>query len=136
MFLFFLLYFVSQNTIKYWVKHQHLEVWKNISLGEYYVVDLQQPPVSNHCYIIRLWLTIVSQTVLTITLITSSPLVVERKSYVRWWLWLVWFDGLWCLTHLSKIFQLYRGGHFYWWGKPEYPEKTTDTDKVYHIMLV
>ena len=34
--------------------------------------------------------------------------------------------GLWCLTPLPTIFQW----RFYWWRKPEYPDKTTDLTQV------
>ena len=47
--------------------------------------------------------------------------------------------GLWYVKPFSTLCQLYHGGQFCWWGKPEYPEKTTDlsqaTDKFHHIML-
>jgi hypothetical protein len=49
------------------------------------------------------------------------------------------YECLWFLTSLKTICQLYRGGQFYWWGKPAYQEKTTDrsyvTDKFDYIML-
>ena len=44
------------------------------------------------------------------------------------------------LSTIHFVFQLYRGGQFYWWrnSKPENLEKTIDlpqvTDKLYHIM--
>ena len=45
------------------------------------------------------------------------------------------------LTDCTKkgLASMYHGGQFYWWRKPEYPEKTTDlsqvTDKLDHMML-
>jgi hypothetical protein len=48
-------------------------------------------------------------------------------------------DTVPCLTPLSAIFHLYRGGHLYWWRKYEYTEKTINipqvTDKPFHIIL-
>jgi len=52
------------------------------------------------------------------------------------------FYFLFCLMLFTATFnniQLYRGGQFYGWRKPEDPEKTNDLsqviDKLYHIML-
>jgi len=48
-------------------------------------------------------------------------------------------EVVWYFTSPSTIFQLYRGGQFYWWREPEYPEITTNlsqiTDNLYHVML-
>ena len=41
------------------------------------------------------------------------------------------------LTSFSPVFQLYHGDQFWWWRKPEYPERTTDpgqeTGKLYYL---
>ena len=44
-----------------------------------------------------------------------------------------WF-GLWYLSPLSTTFHFFRGSRFYWWRKPEDPEKTTDLSQVTDII--
>jgi hypothetical protein len=88
--------------------------------------------------------------------ILSSVSQSVKFDHVPWYYWANWEESLqeWCLwNHLpeyhisswglgllcSTQFKLCCGDQFYWWRKPEYPEKITNltqvTDKPYHIML-
>jgi hypothetical protein len=65
-------------------------------------------------------------------------LILTVYSWISNWHRGGWGLGLWCLTPLSTIFQLYCGSQFYWWRKPEDLEKTTNlsqvADKLYHFI--
>jgi hypothetical protein len=45
---------------------------------------------------------------------------------------ILWYSSwVWrCLTPCGTIFQLYRGGQFYWWRKQVYLEETIDMTQV------
>ena len=56
-----------------------------------------------------------NRTLLCLFLLCLSPSLICKIHILNSW------DGLWCLTQLSTVFQLYRGDQFHWWRKLEHP---------------
>jgi len=65
--------------------------------------------------------------------------IITKLIKYEWFYCFVCLVVWWCVMPLSTIFQLYRGGQFYWCRNPEDLEKTSDlsriSEKLYHIML-
>ena len=73
----------------------------------------------------------------TITCLSNLVMISHSKEFSGETTTFLCHKSLWGWS--STPLQIYHGGEFYWWRKPEHPEKNTDqqefTDKVYNIML-
>ena len=80
----------------------------------------------------------VKKTCLMYKLIIEEIIIEKYKRKIETQQYINYFRIMWYLTPL--IFQLCRGGKFYWWKKREHPDKSSHLPPVtkklyYHIML-
>ena len=112
-------------------KHSYVTHWQKISL--------KLLLISLTLSIFTLWKSIVRHclcrdriyfdflTSYLICIVFYYPIILSR--YKLWRVMELW---LWCLTPLTTIFQLYRGGQYYWWRNRR---KLPICRNLFHIML-
>jgi hypothetical protein len=113
------------------IRSQPWQNWRQVGLVDVW----HYKSVSNLCKTIKNLKIIRSHTCKKLRGIIRFVMPDVHKTHLPSILSWLWSYDSWILMPLSTIFQLYRGGQFYWWKKSECPKKTTDlsqiTDKFY-----